>query len=129
VHAQAFPPGDHFIVPPLPNITAVNVLGSFDIAADKLAIIDGEVDPWKPATPHSRYALDREDTVERPFKLIPGGMTFSALKSACTQRIWFIGVHHYDEFGLRNLEDEPPEILKIHREYVESLDSFVTSLG
>jgi hypothetical protein len=26
----------------MPNITAVNALGDFDIAADRLAIIDGE---------------------------------------------------------------------------------------
>ncbi|KAL4250656.1 peptidase S28 family protein [Abortiporus biennis] len=79
---QAFPPGEHMVVPPMPNITAVNVLGDFDIAADRLAIIDGEVDPWKPCTPHSRYASDREDTILRPFKVIPNG------------------VHHYDEFGM-----------------------------
>jgi len=30
------------------------------------------VDPWRPATPHSEYADDREDTVLRPFKMIPG---------------------------------------------------------
>ncbi len=86
---QAFPPGKHFQVPPLPNITAVNVLGDFAIAADRLAIIDGEgesylehynfrltgdtllVDPWKPDTPHSQYAEDRKDTILQPFKLIP----------------------------------------------------------
>ena len=39
---QAFPPGEHFKVPALPNITAVNALGDFEIAADRLAIIDGE---------------------------------------------------------------------------------------
>jgi hypothetical protein len=39
---EAFPPGEHFSVPALPNITAVNALGDFDIAADRLAIIDGE---------------------------------------------------------------------------------------
>jgi len=38
----AFPPGDHFKVPQLPNITVVNELGDFDIAADRLAIIDGD---------------------------------------------------------------------------------------
>jgi len=42
VHLQAFPPGKHFSVPSLPNITSVNVLGDFGIAADRLAIIDGE---------------------------------------------------------------------------------------
>lgn len=39
---QAFPAGEHFKVPAMPNITAVNVLGDFEIAADRLAIIDGE---------------------------------------------------------------------------------------
>jgi hypothetical protein len=39
---QAFPPGKHFEIPAMPNITAVNALGDFDIAADRLAIIDGE---------------------------------------------------------------------------------------
>lgn len=39
---QAFPPGEHFAVPSLPNVTVVNVLGDFSIARDRLAIIDGE---------------------------------------------------------------------------------------
>ncbi|KAH8104535.1 peptidase S28 [Cristinia sonorae] len=97
---QAFPAGDFFTVPAFPNVTTVNVLGDFDIAADRLAIIDGEVDPWRPCTPHSEYAKDRDDTILRPFKLIPNG------------------VHHYDEWGLANIEDEPTEILKIHREMI-----------
>lgn len=29
-------------MPAMPNITAVNALGDFEIAADRLAIIDGE---------------------------------------------------------------------------------------
>ncbi|GBE84978.1 Probable extracellular serine [Sparassis crispa] len=102
---QAFLPGEHFIIPQFPNVTAVNVLGDFTIAADRLAIIDGEVDPWRPDTPHSEYAPDRNDTILRPFKLIPNG------------------VHHYDEYGLRNIADEPPEIEKVHREMIE----FVTA--
>ncbi|KAJ7244057.1 hypothetical protein C8J57DRAFT_1555993 [Mycena rebaudengoi] len=89
---QAFPPGDHFTVPHLPNVTSVNVLGGFRIAADRLAIIDGEVDPWRSMTPHSDNSRPRNDTILRPFKLIPGA------------------VHHYDEWGLLNLADEPPEI-------------------
>ncbi|KIP08945.1 hypothetical protein PHLGIDRAFT_29302 [Phlebiopsis gigantea 11061_1 CR5-6] len=99
--AQAYLPGKHFQVPKLPNVTVVNVLGDFDIADDKLAFIDGDVDPWKPCTPHSMYAEPRADTILRPFKLIPDG------------------VHHFDENGLRNIEDEPAHIQKIHREIVE----------
>ncbi|KAF8625947.1 hypothetical protein AX17_006673 [Amanita inopinata Kibby_2008] len=98
---QAFPPGQHFRVPSLPNVTAVNTLGDFDIAADRLAIIDGEVDPWRPNTPHSSYAQGREDTKLRPFKLIPNA------------------VHHYDEYGLRNMSDEPAEIRIIHEEIID----------
>ncbi|KAF8628691.1 hypothetical protein AX15_003751 [Amanita polypyramis BW_CC] len=97
---QAYPPGEHFQVPNLPNVTAVNVLGDFYIAADRLAFIDGEVDPWLPNTPHSEYAQDREDTILRPFKLIPNG------------------VHHYDEYGLRNISEEPPEIRQVHEEMI-----------
>ena len=43
---QAFPPGKHFTVPSMPNVTAVNVLGDFDIRAERLAIIDGEGEWW-----------------------------------------------------------------------------------
>lgn len=50
----------------------MNALGDFDIAADRLAIIDGENDPWRPDTPHSDDARPRPDTMLRPFKLIPG---------------------------------------------------------
>ncbi|KAG2370312.1 serine carboxypeptidase S28-domain-containing protein [Suillus spraguei] len=97
---QAYPAGKYFVVPPMPNITAVNALGDFAIAADKLAFIDGEVDPWRPCTPHSDYAVDREDTILQPFKIIPNA------------------VHHYDEYGLKNISDEPEEIRKIHVEMI-----------
>ncbi|KAL1745274.1 peptidase S28 [Schizophyllum fasciatum] len=97
---QAYDPGEHFTVPAQPNITAVNALGGYDIAADRLAIIDGEVDPWRPDTPHSLDAKPRDDTTIRPYKLIPGA------------------VHHYDEYGYTNLTQEPPEIQKIHEEMI-----------
>ncbi|KAI0041435.1 peptidase S28 [Auriscalpium vulgare] len=98
---QAFPPGKFFTVPQLPNVTAVNALGDFDIAADRLAFIDGEVDPWRPYTPNSQYyASPRPDTVLRPFKVIPGG------------------VHHWDENGLAKSTAEPQEIRAIHKEMV-----------
>jgi hypothetical protein len=40
--SQAYLPGKHFTVPHLPNVTQVNELGDFDLAADRLAFIDGE---------------------------------------------------------------------------------------
>lgn len=39
---MAFPPGVHYAVPTLPNVTVVNELGDFGLAADRLAFIDGE---------------------------------------------------------------------------------------
>lgn len=70
---QSFPPGEYFSIPKLPNVTSVNELGDFGIAADRLAIIDGEQDPWRPMTAHSDYfAKNRSDTNLRPFKTIPG---------------------------------------------------------
>ena len=68
---QAYPPGDHFSIPQWPNVTDVNKLGGFNIAADRLAIIDGQADPWRGDTPHSPDAPNRTDTTLRPFKLIP----------------------------------------------------------
>lgn len=83
---QAFPAGLHFAVPAWPNVTVVNELGDYGLAADRLAFIDGDggchdpigvvradgasEDPWLPATPHSPHAAARDDTLLRPFKLI-----------------------------------------------------------
>jgi len=97
---KAFPPGLEFKIPLLPNVTVVNELGDYDIAADRLAFIDGEgpfsllllslwepalnvecaivvVDPWRPDTPQSSYyAKPRPDTLLRPVKLIPSKPSF-----------------------------------------------------
>ena len=35
------------------------------------------------------------------------------------------GVHHYDEYGLKNILDEPPEIRKIHGEIVTFVISWL----
>ncbi len=42
VGAQAYDPGEHFQVPPEPDVEAVNKLGGYNIAYDRLAIIDGQ---------------------------------------------------------------------------------------
>ncbi|KAK7690876.1 hypothetical protein QCA50_005978 [Cerrena zonata] len=97
----AYPPGEHFTVPKLPNVADVNKLGGLNIAHDKLAIVDGEADPWRPNTAHADEAKSRPDTAERPFKLIKGA------------------VHHYDENGLADPSQEPPTIQEIHAQEVE----------
>ncbi|KAL8711520.1 MAG: hypothetical protein Q9225_007110 [Loekoesia sp. 1 TL-2023] len=74
-----------------PDTDAINKYGGFDIAYDRLAIVDGEQDPWREASPHSTLARDRTSTTERPFLLIEGA------------------VHHWDENGL--LPNETTEAL------------------
>lgn len=68
------------------NVDAINKYGGFGISYPRLAIVDGEWDPWRPATPHASpfnsTAKNRTSTVEEPFLLIGGA------------------VHHWDENGL-----------------------------
>ncbi|KAH8822287.1 peptidase S28 [Flagelloscypha sp. PMI_526] len=73
---QAFQPGKFVTVPDQPDVASVNKLGGFGINYDRLAIIDGIVDPWRAATPHSEYIgkqAQRPDTIQKPFKLIGNG--------------------------------------------------------
>src|SRR5690606_5770985 len=56
------------------DVEIINKHGGFEISYPRLAIIDGEADPWKPATPHADAAPDRESTLSEPFILIPGAV-------------------------------------------------------
>lgn len=64
------------------DVDAINKYGGFNIGYPRLAIIDGEWDPWRAATPHALDVPQRNDTTDQPFVLIAGG------------------VHHWDENGL-----------------------------
>ncbi|GHJ84782.1 hypothetical protein NliqN6_1184 [Naganishia liquefaciens] len=105
---SAFPPGEHFSLHVGgPDVERVNRRGSFGIAADRLAFIDGDSDPWRPATPQSDYAVKRNDTLLRPVKLIPDA------------------VHHFDENGLLDPAEEPKRIRKVHAEEVQFVKSWL----
>ena len=86
---QSYPPGEHFSVPRWPNVSDVDRLGGYNIAADRLAIIDGQADPWRGDTPHSPAAPNRDDTTLRPFKLIPSAH-ISISCTICWQLQWFL---------------------------------------
>lgn len=64
------------------DIWAINKYGGFNLSYPRLAIIDGEWDPWRAATPHAIGLPERADTIDEPYKLIAKG------------------VHHWDENGL-----------------------------
>lgn len=78
-----------FNITSLPDIALINKHGGFGISYPRLAIVDGEADPWRAATPHALGQPDRPSTVSEPFLLIEGG------------------VHHWDENGLFANETTP----------------------
>lgn len=78
-----------------PDLASINQYGGFDLSYDRLAFIDGEQDPWRPATPHAKSAKGRKSTTQQPFLLIKGG------------------VHHWDENGVaEESANLPPKSVK-----------------
>ncbi|KAF2002147.1 peptidase S28 [Amniculicola lignicola CBS 123094] len=49
-----------------PDVEQVNKYGAFDIEYPRLAIIGGNADPWKPATPLADAARKRKSSTEKP---------------------------------------------------------------
>lgn len=76
-----------------PDLESVNQYGGFNISYPRLAIVGGEVDPWRPATPLATLdvpdRLNGSSTVDQPVILIEGG------------------VHHSEENGLYPNETTP----------------------
>ena len=90
-------------VPPRPKVDEINRLGAFNISVDRLAFVDGQYDPWRPATVHSEefaYGGARADTLDRPFKLIPD--------------CW----HHCDENGVKDPKKTPERVRQIHKQQI-----------
>jgi hypothetical protein len=67
---------DAFNITTPPNTDAVNQYGGFNIAYDRLAFVNGEVDPWRPSTPASPQAPNpnRTSTADMPFVVISGAV-------------------------------------------------------
>lgn len=76
-----------FNITTAPNVTEINKYGGYNIQAERLAFVDGQADPWRPATVHAypynmTADVNRTNTCEEPFILIEGA------------------VHHWDENGV-----------------------------
>ena len=97
----------------MPDIDSINQYGGYNIAADRLALIDGEVDPWRPAGAHgySEGAPHRNSTTNQPFILIPNA------------------VHHWDENGLFDNQTTsalpPRQIKRVQQEEVRFVKAWV----
>ena len=63
---------------------------------DRLAFIDGDMDPWRPATPAGRSAPKRMSTMSRPVHVVVDA------------------VHVYGQYGLANHSEEPERIKEVH---------------
>ncbi|KAJ9235482.1 hypothetical protein DTO169E5_6198 [Paecilomyces variotii] len=98
-----------------PDTESINKYGGWNISYPRLAIIDGQADPWRPATPHADQAPKRPNTVDKPFILIEGA------------------VHHWDENGLfpnettptlppQPIADTQKEELKFVKEWLQEWD-------
>ncbi|KKA31228.1 hypothetical protein TD95_000807 [Thielaviopsis punctulata] len=72
-----------------PAVSRINARGGFSFSYPRVALLDGEHDPWRAATPHKLGLPQRETTASEPYWLIPGG------------------VHHWDENGVFANESVP----------------------
>lgn len=71
------------------DVEAINKYGGFGISYQRLAIVDGQWDPWRAATPHALGQPDRQSTLSEPYILIDKA------------------VHHWDENGVFPNETTP----------------------
>ncbi|KAI2612986.1 peptidase S28 [Hypoxylon fragiforme] len=97
--AWAFAAGSSNAIPGSPNIDAYNSFGGFDLSADRLAFIDGDQDVWNDLCYHSDFAPAprAQGTDLRPEYLITGAG------------------HHWDSYGVLDVEKEPQFIREAHR--------------
>lgn len=97
------------------DTAAINKHGGFNISYPRLAIIDGEQDPWRPATPHAspfdyyQNVGNRTGSTSEPWLLMRGA------------------VHHWDENGLADngRGKTPHEVHKIQREEVKFVQEWL----
>ncbi|KAF7560147.1 hypothetical protein G7046_g3999 [Stylonectria norvegica] len=72
-----------------PNVESINKLGGVHFSYPRVAFIDGQLDPWRAATPHRIGLPHRKSTTSEPFILIEDG------------------VHHWDENGVKPNDTTP----------------------
>lgn len=104
-----------FNITSLPDLESVNQYGGFNISYPRLAIVGGEVDVWRPATPLATLdvpdRLNDSSTVDQPIILIQGGG------------------HHYEENGLfeneTTAELPPPPVANAQTEIAQFVQAWL----
>ena len=99
----AFPPGEYnSISTDGPNLTHYNQYGGFNLTAERLALIDGDQDVWLDVCYHSHLAGDR-------YPAVPVGK-----KGAVDEYLITGAGHHWDSYGILDVEAEPQFIREAH---------------
>ncbi|KAF3763604.1 hypothetical protein M406DRAFT_293212 [Cryphonectria parasitica EP155] len=92
----AFPPGQYNTIPASPQIDLWNGYGGFGLSADRLALVDGQQDPWLDTCYHATDAPPRYSSDLHPEYLIE------------------VGGHHWDSSGILDIPGEPQFIRQVH---------------
>lgn len=103
----AFPKGKYNTLPSKPLIERYNKYGGLSVVADRLAHIDGDNDVWLDLCYHSNSAPKRHSTDLRPEYLITGAG------------------HHWDSYGIGNIEKEPQFIREAHKWEVRTVKKWL----
>ncbi|KAJ7028647.1 extracelular serine carboxypeptidase-like protein, partial [Mycena alexandri] len=103
----SFPDGRFTKVPASPVLERWNKFGALKLQVDRLAQVDGGIDPWQYACVHSPDGFKRPNTLLRPYYEIKQGG------------------HHWDENGLLNISAEPDFIQAIHKYEIQFVKSWL----
>ncbi|KAJ7843797.1 extracelular serine carboxypeptidase-like protein [Mycena olivaceomarginata] len=103
----SFPDGQFNKIPATPMLERWNKFGALRLQADRLAQVDGGIDPWQYACVHSPDGFKRTNTLLRPYYEIKEGG------------------HHWDENGLLNITAEPDFIQAIHKYEIKFVKSWL----
>ncbi|KAF7344761.1 Alpha/beta-Hydrolase [Mycena venus] len=103
----SFPDGQFNTIPASPILERWNKFGALKLQADRLAQVDGGIDPWQYACVHSPDGFKRPNTLLRPYYEIKKGG------------------HHWDENGLLNITAEPDFIQSIHKYEIKFVKSWL----
>ncbi|KAF8210001.1 extracelular serine carboxypeptidase [Mycena galopus ATCC 62051] len=103
----SFVDGQFNSIPASPILERWNKFGALKLQADRLAQVDGGIDPWQYACVHSPDGFKRPNTLLRPYYEIKQGG------------------HHWDENGLLNITEEPDFIQAIHKYEIKFVKSWL----
>ena len=102
----AFPPGEHNSIPATPDLERVNKYGGLNVSAERLAKVDGNIDPWLDICYHSNLALERQ--------------SLSLEEEALYPQLLIAGAgHHWDSYALGSLAKmaQEPQFIRMAHEW------------